>query len=530
MKSGKILKCVIALWVLVMTGCSETPEGDYPAPCANYLDTVDYYLKHATAFTSNALLDINNELDALEDVPVPERFSSLAKIGRQLEQIDIDSAMAVYRSAEQLARSVGDERYTNKFRYRKGSVLAMMGLVREGIEIYISIPPESVYHCDKLDYFATGHHIFDAAVDYYRVDSLKQKYRNLSIIYNDSTLAYARPGSMREKFYRAIPKLRRADREAGISELKAVMKELDIDDPFFAKAAAEVASAYLASNDIAKAKYFFALSAIGDLKAGTRETTSLHRLGKILNNEEDYQRAYEYLNYSLEAAVNSGSNLRTIEIGEIMPAVTKASRNIEMKHQKTLVFAIMMLSSALVILICLIGYVFYTRHKLRLTRKKIAEISDSKDMYIRKLLSLCGAYLSALENFNKLAGRKIKVGQINDLLSMIESGKVIREQLQSFYEVFDEAFLAVYPNFVEEVNSLLEPDKQITSVEAGNLGMELRIVAFMRLGVDDSAQIARFLGLSLNTIYTYRNKVKTRAKNRATFEQDVRNIGRHIVD
>ena len=58
-------------------------------------------------------------------------------------------------------------------------------------------------------------------------------------------------------------------------------------------------------------------------------------------------------------------------------------------------------------------------------------------------------------------------------------------------------------------------------------GSELRIVAFMRLGLDDSTQIAKFLGLSLNTIYTYRNKVKTRAINRDTFEKDVRNIGRN---
>lgn len=46
-----------------------------------------------------------------------------------------------------------------------------------------------------------------------------------------------------------------------------------------------------------------------------------------------------------------------------------------------------------------------------------------KDQYIRKILSLCGVYLSALEDFNRIAGRKIKAGQVVDLLNMIESGK-----------------------------------------------------------------------------------------------------------
>ena len=48
----------------------------------------------------------------------------------------------------------------------------------------------------------------------------------------------------------------------------------------------------------------------------------------------------------------------------------------------------------------------------------------------------------------------------------------------------------------------------------------------MRLGIDDSSQIARFLGLSLNTIYTYRNKMKSRAINREKFEEEVLLIGR----
>ncbi len=47
----------------------------------------------------------------------------------------------------------------------------------------------------------------------------------------------------------------------------------------------------------------------------------------------------------------------------------------------------------------------------------------------------------------------------------------------------------------------------------------------MRLGIVDSAQIARLLGLSLNTVYTYRNKLRSRAIDREHFESKVMNIG-----
>lgn len=511
--------CFLSLTVLA---------GNFPPQNSNYLDSVDYYLKNATGFTNKALTAINKELDTLDRLTVDKQLEALARIGKRLEQIDINSAIKVYHRGAQLAEETGNSRYRTIFKYRNGSVLPMMGLIRSGIDAFSAVSSDELDSRDKLDYFSTGVHIFDAIADYYTVDSLKQRYKIMSKTCTDSILAYVEPSTHEAIYYKALPKLSGAAYKEGIEELVGLLKQLPNESPLFAKAAAEIASAYMKVNDLTNARYYLALSAIGDLMAGTRETTSLHRLGKILNYEEDFQRAYEYLTYSLESAVSSGSNMRTIEISEIMPAVVKATKQIETRRQRLLITTILSISIALIISIAMIIVAFRTRNKLRNARKSLVSINDSKDLYIRKLIQLCGAYLSALENFNKLAGRKIKVGQTNELLNMIESGKVIREQLQSFYEVFDEAFLTVYPDFVENVNKLLLPDKQLSLNDDGYLGTELRIVAFMRLGMDDSAQIARFLGLSLNTIYTYRNKVKTRAVNRNTFETDIHNIGRHI--
>lgn len=108
---------------------------------------------------------------------------------------------------------------------------------------------------------------------------------------------------------------------------------------------------------------------------------------------------------------------------------------------------------------------------------------------------------------------------------MVKSGKMSDEYSHQFYEVFDDAFVNIYPTFVDDVNKLLEPDKAISLSEDGHLPPELRIIALMRLGLDDSAQMARFLGLSLNTVYTYRNRIKSRARNRDTFDSDIMNIG-----
>ena len=48
----------------------------------------------------------------------------------------------------------------------------------------------------------------------------------------------------------------------------------------------------------------------------------------------------------------------------------------------------------------------------------------------------------------------------------------------------------------------------------------------MRLGVTDSTKISKFLGLSLTTVYTYRNRVKSRAADKENFEKNIRSIGK----
>ena len=94
-----------------------------------------------------------------------------------------------------------------------------------------------------------------------------------------------------------------------------------------------------------------------------------------------------------------------------------------------------------------------------------------------------------------------------------------------FYENFDSAFLHIYPTFVDDFNALLQPEERIEVKELGKLTMELRIFAFLRLGIEDSNKIASFLRYSVNTIYSYRNKIRNKAINRDTFDEDVKKIG-----
>ena len=78
---------------------------------------------------------------------------------------------------------------------------------------------------------------------------------------------------------------------------------------------------------------------------------------------------------------------------------------------------------------------------------------------------------------------------------------------------------------MNEVNQLLRPEEKIELEEGELLNTDLRILAFMRLGVDDSTRIAQVLNYSVHTIYAYRNRLRNRALNRDSLENDVMKIG-----
>jgi hypothetical protein len=122
--------------------------------------------------------------------------------------------------------------------------------------------------------------------------------------------------------------------------------------------------------------------------------------------------------------------------------------------------------------------------------------------------------------------RKLAAGQVDELYHQIKIGKIADDQRQLFFKEFDTAFIHIYPTFIRDVNALLKDNIPLVGEEVEALSPELRILAFMRLGIDDSGKIARFLGLSVNTVYTYRNRMKARAIDRDTFESEVMKIGR----
>lgn len=138
------------------------------------------------------------------------------------------------------------------------------------------------------------------------------------------------------------------------------------------------------------------------------------------------------------------------------------------------------------------------------------------------MLKVALAASEKYREFELLTERKLAAGQTKDLYSSLNCGSQAAQYREAFFEAFDSAFLRTFPTFEQSVNSLLKEDRMLKFRQP--LTPECRIAALMSLDVDDSTTLSQTLGLTLNTVYTYRNRLKGRAADRGSFEDNLRSL------
>ena len=373
--------------------------------------------------------------------------------------------------------------------------------------------PELV-EAERQMLFYTAHSFADFPAIY---DSIIRR-QNKALL---RTIEFLPENSPKRRLHEAESLIYSGDNTKAQKILTRLLPSLSEDDPLYARATHAMAEICSANGDINGQIYYLALSAISDTRCATLEVTSLQELGKLLYKQGDIDHAYSYLSIALSNAVDCKASLRIIQTSQSIPLIESAHR-LEIKASQKRIYCIIIIMAVLLIVLGITTRLIKNRNsQLRAMALNLTEANRTKDVYITQFLNLCSIYMDKLNQFNKVVDRKLSNGKADELLKLTKSGKFVEEQSKELYEVFDNTFLHLYPDFVPQVNRLLEPDKQIELRPGEKLNTGLRIMALMRLGIDDSSRIAQMLNYSVYTIYTYRNKFKSRAINRDTIEKEI---------
>ena len=470
-------------------------------------------------------IDSLQRLLATSEKPDTASLTLLMRIGDNYNAFNTDSALLCYERGIRESHQLGADSAGFLFACRKAKMLPLLLFFAESDRLLDSIrecevPPGLIaekYEAERQSQFYMANFFTSFPTRY---DSISAKVSEA----RSKLLHYLPEGTPMYKLMVAEHLFQRLEFDKAAGILAELVETLPDDDPIYARAchlAAEIAKKH---GDIEAQVYYLALSSISDIRCATLEVTSLQELGRLLYELDDIERAHDYLSSALRNAVSCQALLRIIQTSQSIPIIEDAHRMQLMSQRTGIYTVIVVLAVFLIVLFAATRYAYQRNRKLRHATVRLKAANDTKDTYLTQFLNLCSIYMDKLHRFNKVVNRKISAGQTDELYRMTKSGRFLEDEAREFYSVIDDAFLHLYPNFVEEVNRLLLPDKQIVLKEGEKLNTDLRILALSILGVDDTARLAQMLGYSVYTIYTYRNKFKARVRNRETFEDDIRAI------
>ena len=481
-----------------------------------------------------------------------EKYIINNKIFKAYQYYSFDKALSYLEKNIVLAEKIDDKQLLNKAKVSLGLLLVNTGRYKESIDILNSIETDSLQQSLVNDYYIAYKEGYSGLTYYTTVKSRKSNYSKLYSKYQDSLYTRLKPNSeeilrLKEKQYRDQRRLEQAF-EVNSKRLGSVQ----MSTRGYSLVNFERSLLHELSGNHKKRKKHLILSAISDIRASIKDNASMGSLAKIMFEEKDIDRAHRYINFSFDDAEFYNSQLRFVNIANSLPTITKAyeARN---KRQNTrlkkLLYAISILTGFLIISIYLVfrqvKKVSIARNQLKNANDKLntynlklnesnedlkrlyeelSELDKVKEHYIGTFLNLYSEYITKLDVYRKLVRKYVKANQMNSLLKLSKSKQFIDEELDIFNKNFDKSFLHIYPNFVESVNKLLKPNKQITLENKNTLNTELRILALIRLGITSSSRIAKILRYSVNTIYNYRASIKKLSKDKSNFEEMIKKI------
>ena len=419
----------------------------------------------------------------------------------------------------------------------RAEVLGVMGMYTEALEQLEQVNSRTLDLKALNYYYRVYCACYGWLADYTTSRAVKQKYRQQANVYRDSILSVISQ-DLDKDIVQAERYLMKGEVAKSISMLKELLEKYP-DRRQKAYIHYILSDAYERTGNLDLQIYYLAKTAIIDLKSSIREYASLQKLAHQVYAKGDIDRAYKYLNCSMEDAVACNASLRYIEVAQYFPIIDKAYKLKEEKGQtirRGLLFFASFLFLALIVgvfwlyrwnqkLSMMRQNLSQANEQLRLVNRELAQTGKVKEVYIAHYLDQCVSYLDKLESYRRSLGKLAMASRFDDLFKAIKSDQFIRDERKEFYHQFDKSFLELFPNFINSFNELLVEEGRLSPKPNELLNTELRIFALIRLGVTDSNAIAHFLGYSLATVYNYRSRMKHRSKvDKDEFEQAVMNL------
>lgn len=440
----------------------------------------------------------------------------------EYKSFNYDTAFNLVNKMIDEARLINHPDYLAQAELKRAFIYLSSGLFHESLEVFSHITLATLKKEDQIYYYTNFARLKYDMADYVQGDlsyiyiaegnSLSEKA--LALIEPSDTVLYWSTSAL----YRS--KMR--DYARAIEQFKVALSCTTINEHEKAIAYSSIAHAYTQLGKIEIADSYLIKAAISDLRSSTKEAIALALVAQRLYQENDLQRAAHYIRMAMDDAEYYNARHRQLSVGRIMPIIeqeqlqTLEHTNHLIAFQSTLLYILL---AALIITLIILANRMHAIRKAQSTiqtmNDKLLETNRIKEEYIGTSCCSMSDLLTRLERYERFVRRKAQEKRTDELVvipNYIDAHNCRRD----FYKQFDQSFLHIFPNFIHDFNALLREGEQLTVKSNELLSTELRIFALIRLGISDNDQISKVLGYSINTIYTY----KTRVRNRSNLDND----------
>lgn len=488
-----------------------------------------------------------------------KRLQTYEQLFEEYYVFQFDSAMTYLNKGIKLAKETQNTYYYNSNTISKAELLSIGGLYNEAIHEIEQVDTTVLDKAQHFEYYFSLFRIHTYWADFCNDKTYTPTHRLKAQEYLKKAMPFCDETDKTYEYYLgeyAVFVLNNP--QAARAHYVKAIKQLPQTSRFYAMSCFALSGSYGNEGNTEKQEEFLLLSSIADIENCTMENFALQNLAMYIfeHNKDELDLAQQYIQTALEDAHFYNNRLRIIEISSKLPVIVSSYQQTLNQRNKVQMTAIIAISLLLLFLLSAVFYIVKQTKRLSLQQQELqknnnqlselntqqkelntqlhdlnallVDTNRKRERLAKLYIDLCAKYIARLKKQQTLVKRKIKANQITELLSQLSSERLSEEDAATFLSRFDKAFLDLYPDFTEELNSLLLPEGQIQNKSTDELTTEQRIMALIRLGVKESAEIADLLFYSPQTIYNYRSVLKGKAINKETFEEEVMKLCRVI--
>ena len=472
--------------------------------------------------------------DLLETRDAHKRTEIYCSLFDEYKNYQYDSAFVYAKLIEKSAlQESGKVEYRAKAQVALLHCFKSVGFFNEAVDVIRAFDPKGVPAPICAEFFFLGAATWQNLSSFVSgTEALASKYDEEKLACYDKVLEYAAPDSYLYGYANLDKMLiENYSDSLAISARDAFIVTNDWDDHQKAVQYSILSEAYNKVQRYDEAVYYRALSAILDIRSCTHETTSAKVLAGHMYARGDIDRAFKYIQQAQYDAEFYNTRLRKAEINTILPVIENG-RYSWLNNQRLLLFVILFVIAGLLALTVVLLLVLRSRNKV--LAQTHADLAEKTNLLELSNLSLTEA-IAKLREANEikdqyiiqsLYGNTVFVNEVNDAVNEAVRDITLKrpdEARSTLYHIgikkerariaasFDTAFLKLFPNWLDEFNSLFPKESEIRLAEDGTMPMDVRIFALMRLGIDNAAEVAKYLNLSIDTVYVYKARLKGKA-------------------